>query len=75
MLDAGGGAATVKLPPEADCNGLVLYIVNTANAAETITVQNDAAGNPGNGALSIAQNKSATVACDGTTWYAVGLLA
>jgi hypothetical protein len=74
-LDAGGGAATVKLPPEADADGMVIYIVNTSDNAEAITVQNDAAGNPANGALSIAQNKSATLACDGTSWYTVGLLA
>ena len=75
FADAGGGAATLKLPPEADCDGMVLQIVNTADAAETITVQNDAAGNPASGALAIAQNKSAIVACNGTAWYTVSLLA
>ena len=61
--------------PQADCNGLQLSIINTADAAEAITVQNDAAGNPASGALSVAQNKSAIVACDGTSWYTVSLLA
>jgi len=59
------GARNVTLPAEASSAGLMFIIVNTANAAETITVKDDAAGT----VVTVAQNYRAICFCDGTTWY------
>jgi hypothetical protein len=64
-VDPGGSARTFKLPPEED--GLWFLIVNKADAAETITIQNDAAGAIG----TITQDQSILLSCDGTTWRSV----
>jgi hypothetical protein len=65
------GTEVLELPPEADCNGLVLYIINTADAADAINIKNDAGTDPANGAVTIGQNEIGMVACNGTAWYAV----
>lgn len=64
VLDPGGAGREVDLPPEAE--GLSYYIVNAADAAEVLTVKDDA------GAVTIgtlAQNERAVFHCDGTTWH------
>ena len=61
---AGAGAEVMKLPPEADCAGMWIWVINTSGD-DTITLQNDAGG----AIESIANAESAICACDGTTWY------
>ena len=62
-LDPGGAARNVDLPAEA--NGLFYIIANAADAAENITVRNDAAGTVG----TVGQNEVGVVFCIGTTWF------
>ncbi len=67
-LDPGGAARTVNLWPELEAKGMVVEIVNAADAAETITVKEDSSTTT---IASIAQNRSAKLMCDGTTWTLV----
>lgn len=65
-VDANSGTTeNLLLPPETDCTGLVLFIMNTGG--ETINLQNDAGG----ALLTIATAEHAIVTCDGTTWWGV----
>lgn len=64
FLDPGGAARNVDLPAEADSEGLVFIISNEADAAEVITVRNDAAGT----IVTPTQNEAAIVFCNGVTW-------
>ena len=64
FLDPGGSGRTITLPAEADSEGLLFLMVNTADAAEDLTVEDDAAG----AVVTISENESAFVVCDGTTW-------
>ncbi len=61
--DAEGGTPNLLLPHEADCAGMVLWVMNTGG--ETIELQNDAGG----GVLQIATAENGCVTCDGTTWF------
>jgi len=65
-LDPGGAARNLDLPAEEACTGAYLFIANKADAAEAITVRNDAAGT----VTVIQQSESAFVWCDGTSWHA-----
>lgn len=64
LLDPGGAARNVDLPAEASSDGLCFIIVNTADAAEVITVRDDAAAT----VATLAQNEAAMVFCDGVSW-------
>ncbi len=68
-MDPGGSGRTVTLPAEEGADGVSFEIVNTADGAEALTVENDAAGS----VVSIAQNEKATVYCDGAAWYHSGI--
>ena len=57
-------ARNLDLPAEADCAGIVLFIYNEANAAEVITIRDDAAAT----VCTPTQNESAIVFCDGVSW-------
>jgi|3_EtaG_2_1085321.scaffolds.fasta_scaffold92672_2 hypothetical protein len=61
------------LPPVAQCDGMVLYIVNL-HASDTIDLQYvDAAGSDAAmflGAVVLDNDEIATCVCDGTYWYA-----
>ncbi len=61
-VDPEGNTEILKLPPEADCRGLVLFIENTGG--ETITLQNDAGG----AVVTIDTTESAIATCNGTAW-------
>lgn len=64
FLDPGGAGRNVDLPPEEESAGLSFVIVNTADAAEVLTIRNDAAGT----ICTPTQNETARLFCDGTTW-------
>ncbi len=57
-------ARNLDLPAEADCAGIFLFIHNEANAAEVITIRDDAAAT----ICTPTQNESAIVWCDGVSW-------
>lgn len=65
LLDPNGGAKTVLLPPEADSKGLTFIVRNTADAAETLTVEEDSSTTV---IATIAQNGGAILHCDGVSW-------
>lgn len=63
-FDPGGSARTLDLPAEADNAGIILFIHNAADAAEVITIRDDAAGT----VCTPTQAESAVVFCDGVSW-------
>lgn len=66
-FDPGGSARTITLPAEATSAGQVLFIANTADGAEVITVENDGTDT----IVTPTQNESAIVFCDGVAWYGI----
>jgi len=64
-FDPGGAGRNLVLPAEADCAGLVLFISNTADAAEVLTIQDDTPAT----VCTPTQNEDAIVFCDGVKWY------
>jgi hypothetical protein len=58
-------ARSVTLPAEADSAGLMFVIINTADAAEIITVQDDTPAT----VVTPTQAEAAIVWCDGVAWY------
>ncbi len=64
-FDPGGAGRNVDLPAEELCAGVVLFISNTADAAEILTVRNDA----GSTIVTPTQNEACMVWCDGVRWY------
>lgn len=65
VMDPGGAARTVTLPPEASSEGLMFIIANAADALEVITIENDAAGV----IATPTQDETAIVVCDGVNWH------
>ena len=70
ILDPAGGAKTVLLPAEASSKDLIFIIVNAADAAETITVEEDSSTTS---IGTVAQNASGLFHCDGVTWRKIVL--
>lgn len=68
-LDPNGGARNVLLPPEADSKGLTFHIRNIADAAETLTVEEDSSTTQ---IASLTQGQYAILHCDGVTWRRIG---
>jgi hypothetical protein len=69
VLDPDGNKA-LYLPPVAASKGMVLRIINSANAAEVITITELAAGALGTAAsVALARQEQAYCVCDGTDWY------
>lgn len=64
-FDPGGGGRNVDLPPEEICAGVYLYISNIADAAEVLTIRDDA----GATIVTPSQGEAAMVWCDGVRWY------
>jgi len=60
--NSGGASEILKLPPEADCSGVLLLINNTGG--EGIAVQNDAGG----AIDTVATAEFGIFFCDGTSW-------
>lgn len=73
MLDPGGAARTVTLPAEASSKDLMFIISNRADAAENITVENDAAATIATltGSATAGSSETGIFWCDGTSWYSV----
>jgi hypothetical protein len=67
FIDPGGASRNVTLWPEADTVGVVVEIVNYADAAETITLKDGS----GNTVGTIAQNKAAKVANISGQWFKI----
>lgn len=63
-FDPGGAARNLDLPAEEACEGVYLYISNQADAAEVITVRNDAGGT----IVTPTQAEACVVWCDGVRW-------
>ena len=68
MLDPGGAARQVNLPTEAEMDGYMGVIVNSADAAEAITVKEDAGSTT---IATIDQNEACLLFCDGTSWMGI----
>ena len=68
FLDAGGAARNVILPAAADNLGRSLVVVNTANAAETLSVRETTSGTV---RATLGQNEQAVLACNGTRWFGI----
>lgn len=64
-FDPGGAGRTVDLPAEEACKGVYLMISNKADAAEILTIRNDAGGT----VVTPTQNEAAFIWCDGVAWY------
>lgn len=64
FLNPDGAHRDVVLPAEASSTGYRYFIFNTADAAENLVVKDDGA----NTILTIAQNESGIVVCNGTVW-------
>jgi hypothetical protein len=71
FLDPGGAGRNVDLPAEETSKGLFFIIVNTADAAEALTIRNDAAGTVG----SVTQNEAAFCICNRTARKVYGWVA
>jgi hypothetical protein len=69
-LDPDGATRIVNLPPTTGLRGAQVTIVNSADAAESIQLVDEA-----NGAtmVTIAQNESGTVRAGDSVWYNVGV--
>jgi hypothetical protein len=64
-FDPGGAARNLVLPAEADNVGTVLFIHNSADAAEVLTIQDDTPAT----VCTPTQAESAVVWCDGVSWF------
>lgn len=69
FVDPAGGARDLELPDAKD--GRFLYIKNTADASETITVKT---ADGVTTVQSLAQNRYCMLWCEGTTWRSSGAL-
>jgi hypothetical protein len=68
-LDPGGAGRTITLEAESGAAGRFRLVVNSADAAEVLTINNDAAA-----AISTpAQNEAALLYCDGTSWTEIAV--
>jgi len=68
--NSAGASEDLLLPPEAECTGMALDIVNTGG--ESIVVKEDGDSTT---IVTIATAKGARVVCDGTTWRSTALVA
>ena len=69
-IDPGGAGRTITLPAEEGAKGAWFEILNTANAAENLTVDND----NGDTIVTISQDEKAKVVCDGSSWVHMGIV-
>lgn len=71
-LDPGGAARNVDMPAEEalGMEGKLWIVINTADAAEVITLRNDAAGTIG----TLTQNETAQLMVVGGVWKLLGVM-
>lgn len=69
-FDCGGAGRDCTLRAEEKSQGMWHVIMNASDAAETLTVKDDA----GSTIIAILQDRAAIVVCDGTTWIHMGLI-
>lgn len=67
LFDPGGAGRNVDLPAEEVSAGALLFISNRADAAEVLTIRNDAGGT----IVTPTQNEASIVWCDGVSWCGV----
>lgn len=67
IFDPGGAGRVITLPAEASSRGLMFIIINSADAAEALDVQDDGTTT----VATIAQSEMAVLFCDGTTWFSL----
>lgn len=65
-LDPGGAGRSVVLPNAADVPGEMLWIANTADAAEILTISADSAT-----VVTPTQGETAVLFCTGVKWYGI----
>lgn len=65
-LDPGGASRSVVLPNAADAGRGLLFIANTADAAEVLTISADSAT-----VVTPTQAESAILFCTGVKWYGI----
>lgn len=65
VLDPGGAARDVLLPPEIE--GKIVFIKNAADAAEDLTVKEDSGVTT---IGTVSQGEMGVFVCDGTSWHA-----
>ena len=70
FLDPGGAGREINLPPEADSEGPFIVIVNTADAAENLTVEDDASAALTPAAV-VGQNEIGIFFCNGVRWQGI----
>lgn len=66
VIDPGGAARDLTLPNAADCPGEILFIKNSADAAEVITIKADSAT-----VCTPTQSESAILFSSGVTWAGI----
>jgi len=64
-----GGGRTITLPAETQAKDLAFRILNTADGAEDLTVEDDSAST----VVTVSQNEAVWVACDGSSWTHQGI--
>lgn len=64
-LDPGGAGRNVVMPAEASCSGIEVFIINSADAAEVLTIK---ASNGSTTICTPTQAECAHLVCNGTTW-------
>lgn len=69
LLDPGGSNRTVTLPAEGNADGKAFFIKNTADASESLSIDNDG----GTTIATVGQNEATYVICDGTSWETMGV--
>lgn len=68
LIDAGGASMTLTLPTVAAAANRILFLFNTADGIETITVKDSTGVTT---VATLAQNKATVLYCNGTTWHAI----
>ena len=70
-LDPAASSRDVTLEAEAECPGRVRWVINAADTDQDVVLKNDG----GVAIVTIDQNESAVVYCDGTAWTLIAVVA
>ena len=70
VLDPGGSTRAVYLPPVGASKGMIIRLLNSADATENLTITELAAGALATAASAeVLRQEMAVCICDGTDWY------